>query len=171
MLQFGGFGTADGQLKSPHGITTHNGRVYVADYGNHRISVFQHSGQFCISFGSDQLRNPIDVAVNVKDQLLVTDYSHNCIFTFTLDGQDLGRMRLSGSKQSLNNLYGLVTDLNGFVLVIDCNQYVSVFDHLGKFVHCFGNSKRHPFGIALSPNGKIYVCDSCSNQIQIFTDD
>ena len=82
-------------------------------------------------------------------------------------------MPLSGFKQRLNNPYGLVTDINGFVLVTDCNQYVSVFDHLGKFVHCFspsGNSKQHPFGIALNPNGTIYVCDSCSNQIQIFTD-
>ena len=70
----------------PYGITTHNGRVYVADNGNHRISVFQCNGQFCISFGSDQLGGPYDVAVNVNNQLLVADYSGHCIVTFTLDG-------------------------------------------------------------------------------------
>ena len=49
--------------------------------------MFQYNGQFCISFGSDQLGGPYDVAVNVNNQLLVADFSGgHCIVTFTLDG-------------------------------------------------------------------------------------
>ena len=49
--------------------------------------MFQYNGQFCISFGSDQLGNPYDVVVNVNNQLVVADGGRHCIVTFTLDGQ------------------------------------------------------------------------------------
>jgi len=73
LLQFGGRGSGGGQLQYPYGFMTHHGRVYVADNGDRRISVFQYNGQFCISFSSDQLGSPYDVAVNVNNQLLVAD--------------------------------------------------------------------------------------------------
>ena len=98
LLQFGGYGSGNGQLSSPFGITTHNGRVYVADSGNHCISVFQY-GQFCISFGSDHVTgSPYDVAVNVNNQLLVADYSGHCMVTFTLDGHYVGKFGTQGSN-------------------------------------------------------------------------
>ena len=176
LLQFGGHGSGDGQLQSPYGITTHNGRVYVADTNNHRISVFQHNGQFCISFGSDQLGGPWDVAVNVNNQLLVADFSHHCIVTFTLDGHYVGKFGTQGSNRGqLNSPYSLATDVNGFILVSDGNQRVSVFDHVGNFIHYFGSCGSAngqfsgPVGIALSPNGSIYVSDLNNKRIQIFT--
>jgi len=36
--------------------------------------VFQCDGQFCISFGSDQLSGSCDVAVNVHDELIVVNH-------------------------------------------------------------------------------------------------
>ena len=42
---------------------------------------------------------------------------------------------------------------------------VSVFDHVGNFIHCFGSKGSAngqfstPVGIALSPNGSIYVSE------------
>jgi len=175
-LQFGGCGSGDGQLQYPYGISTHNGRVYVADHSNHCISVFQYNGQFCISFGSDQLGDPWDVAVNINNQLLVADNSNHCIVTFTLDGHYVGKFGKQGSNWGqLNYPYSLATDENGFILVSDYNHRVSVFDHIGKFIHCFGSQGsykgqfQYPYYIALSPNGSIYVSDYGNKRIQIFT--
>ena len=176
LLQFGGCGSGDGQLNFPYGITMHNGRIYVVDKRNRRISVFQYNGQFCFSFGSGQLGIPWDVAVNVNNQLLVSDCSHHCIVTFTLDGHYVGKFGTQGSNRGqLNSPYSLATDVNGFILVSDRNHRVSVFDHVGNFIHYFGSNGSdngqfyYPFYIALSPNGSIYVSDHNNKRIQIFT--
>ena len=45
----------DNYKLDPCDVTVHCDKVYVADYGNKLISVFQTNGKFCISFGSAQL--------------------------------------------------------------------------------------------------------------------
>jgi len=97
LLQFGCRGSGKGQIKCPYCIETHiNGRVYVDDKVNRRISVFQRDSKFCISFGSGQLGGPYDVERNGNNQLLVADRSHKCIVTFTLDGQFVGKFDTQG---------------------------------------------------------------------------
>ena len=205
LLRCGGRGSGDGQLDDPQGITAHNGRVYVADTSNHRISVFKYDGQFCISFKSDQLSSFFNIVVNVDNQLIVADYSNHCIFIFSLDGQLLGKKATQGtskgqvyypfglateygqllgkkatqgtSKGQLYYPFGLATDVNGFVLVGECDSSsnrLSVFDRHGTFINCFGSNGSakgqfdHIRGIALSPNGSIYVSDSKNKRVQIF---
>ena len=140
--------------------------------------MFQCNGQFFISFGSDLLGGPYDVAVNVNNQVLVADSSGHCIVTFTLDGHYVGKFGTQGyNRGQLNRPYSLATDENGFILVSDGNHRVSVFDHVGNFIHCFGSKGSaggqfsYPYGIALNPNpnGNIYVSDGGNKRIQIFT--
>jgi len=174
-LQFGGRGSGDGQLSSPNGITTHNGRVYIADCCNDRVSVFQYTGQFCNSFGSDQLGNPYDVAVTVNNHLLVADGTGHRIVTFTLDGQFVGKFGTKGSNRGqLNCPYSIATDNSGSIIVTDNNHRVSIFDQVGNFTHCFGSRGsadsqfNNPYYVALDPNGSIYVSDYENKRIQIF---
>lgn len=171
LLQFGNFGTADGQLFFPYGITVHDGKVYVSENRNHRISVFKNDGQFCVSFGFDQLSSPYGIAINVDNQLLVADYTNNCLVTFTLDGENVGKFRLQGECKGLKNPHSIFIDVNGFVLVTDSKSYISVFDHTGTFTHSFGSTgnSNYPNGIALGSNGNIYVSDTSNKSIQIFT--
>ena len=167
------FGTGDGQLKTPHGVTTHNSRVYIADTDNHCISVFQYNGQFCISFGSDQLSDPWDVAVNVNNQLVVAEHKKHCIVTFTLDGQYINKFGTDGSNRG--NPHSLATGVKGRIFVTDDNHHVSIFDQAGNIIHCFGSHGSEngqfyfPVGIALSHNGSVYVSDHQNKRIQIFT--
>ena len=57
----------------------HNDRMYVADYGNHCIPVFE----FCLTIGSGQVGGPLDIAISSSNHLLVDP----CVYTFTLDGE------------------------------------------------------------------------------------
>ena len=176
LLQFGRKGASDGQLKHPCGITVHCDNVYIADCGNKRISVFQTNGKFCISFGSDQLGGPSDVAVSANNHLLIADYSRSCIYTFTLNGHYVGKFGTKGSgRGQLNGPYSLTTDLYGFIIVADTyNNRVQIFDKDGNCINCFGSSGsrdgefNYPYGIALSTNGNIYVSDTNNGRIQIF---
>ena len=55
------FGSGNDELQYPVGIAVHNVKMFVADQGNCRISVFELDGQFINTFGSDKLINPYDV--------------------------------------------------------------------------------------------------------------
>jgi len=176
LLKFGGRGSHPGQLKDPYGITTHNDRVYVADYSNHRISVFQCDGQFCSCLSSDQLAFPYDVVVNINEQLLVAQYHCHCISTFSLDGQYVSKFGAHGPNEGqINKPYSIATDVHGFILVTDCNHRVSIFDQFGNLTHCFGSHGSRngqffsPHAITLSPHGYIYISDTYNKRIQIFS--
>ncbi|XP_065919076.1 E3 ubiquitin-protein ligase TRIM71-like [Dysidea avara] len=176
LLQYGGRGTEDGRIASPRGIVACGDRIYVAEDGNGRISVFQClDGEFCFTIGKGQLGNPYDVAV-CNNQLLVADYSHNCIYVFMLNGNFVHTLGTQGNGiGQLNNPWSITTDINGFVLIAEFgNHRVSVFDKFGNCIHCFSTSSdgRHfngPYGIALSPNSNIYVCDGNSQKIDVFS--
>ena len=170
LLQFGSYGSKKGQMEYPVGITIHNNRVYVADQLNHRICVFQCDGIFIHTIGqSGQLNYPLDVVVNNKNQLLITEHHNNCISIFTLDGYYINKLGTPGtSKVRLRNPFSLTIDMYGFIFVTEWkNNRVSIFNNDGVFIHCFGQFC-WPHGIALSPNGRIYICDRESQRIQIF---
>ena len=157
-------GSGNGQLNFPLGITVHNDKVYVAECHSKRISVFQSDGQFSHIIGSDHLSNPHYIAFSANDQLLVAEYCPNCIYTFTLDGNYVGKFDTQGNKRG--QLYcpsGIATDMYGFILVT--NNRVSIFDKDGIFIHSFGSrGSGHdhfssPCQMAISPTSDIYICD------------
>ena len=177
LFQFGSQGSGNGQLKQPLGIIVHDGKLYVGEWGNHCISVFQLDGQFSHIIGSGHLQYPWYIAVSSNDQLLVANANHHCISIFTLDGNYVGKFGTKGKgRGQLSDPVGIVTDMNGFILVTEmCNHSVSIFDKDGVFVHCFGSkgSGHGQFselrGIAISPTGDIYICDRDNKRIQIFS--
>ena len=61
------------------GIIVHNDKLYIAEWGNDRISVFLLDGQFSHIIGSGHLKYPCYIVVSSNDQLLVTNTGHHCI--------------------------------------------------------------------------------------------
>ena len=53
---FGSQGSGDGQLNGPYGLAVHGDCVYVAEYTNHRVSVFARGdGKFVRTIGSGRI--------------------------------------------------------------------------------------------------------------------
>jgi len=180
LLQFGGYyGFYYGQLKHPVGITVYNKKVFIVDMKNHRISVFQCDGQFSHVIESDKLNHPYDVAVSKDNQILVANWYHHCISIFSMDGDYLGEIGGTNGrhKGQLAKPCGVTIDLYGFVIINEWhNNRASIFNKDGIFVHCFGSFGSDngrfifPYGIAVSPDGSIYVTDHNNQRIQIFSD-
>ena len=113
LLQFGGNGSSDGKLECPSGLASHDHKVYVADSDNKRISVFQTDGKFHHIIWSIQLGKPLDIAVNGhgNNELLVADCDHQCVHTFTLDGDHVGKFGTYGAgRGKLNHSYSVAVD-------------------------------------------------------------
>ena len=88
-----------GAFFGPRGIAVdaENGRVYVADTGNHRVQVFDSNGDFLLEFGGagdslSQMQEPVGIAIAVADeqhsgsQIFIADTGNRRINEFTSDG-------------------------------------------------------------------------------------
>jgi len=100
LQKFGEGGSREGQLDSPAGIDwSHNGRLYVADKGNDRISVFGLDGVFIKAFGhiglksEQRLDDPLQVYVDLKERVYVLEKRNKGIVSiFNHDGKLLEQL-------------------------------------------------------------------------------
>jgi DNA-binding beta-propeller fold protein YncE len=69
---FGRIGSADGELKGPHGIAIDSrGRVFVADRTNQRVEIFDQNGKFIAAW--KQFGQPSGLWIDKEDTLYVVD--------------------------------------------------------------------------------------------------
>eukprot|EP00058_Branchiostoma_floridae_P027141 XP_002612632.1 hypothetical protein BRAFLDRAFT_78740 [Branchiostoma floridae] len=79
LLQFGGEGGSNGQLKGPLGICTDTaGNIFVVDRDNSRVEMFDIAGRFLKHITTD-IQYPLAVAMAPQGQLVVTDSGENNI--------------------------------------------------------------------------------------------
>jgi len=164
------------------------GRVFVADTGNKRISVFDANGTGLASIGVSGkggvdpgfLDEPVGLAVGPDGSVYVADTWNMRIQVFQpgADGSYSSVAQWSLDAwygQSLENKPYLALDKQGRVYVTDPEGFrVLVFDKTGQFVTTWGENgtSNAQFGIvsgiALGPDGQVYVVDSANNRIMRF---
>jgi DNA-binding beta-propeller fold protein YncE len=176
--QFGSFGSADGQFRSPSGLAidpaTHN--IVVADQTNDRVQIFDSAGVFQSAFGSfgsgnGQFSAPAGVAI---DQT-----THDIVVT-ELNGV---RVQIFGSNGNYLSQFSHVTIPDGVaidpithnIVVVD-NTRVVIFDSTGVLLSAFGTPGKGngqfntPIGVAIDPaTHNIVVADLMNNNVQIFS--
>ncbi len=89
-----GEGSEPRQLLNPHSVAIHNGMLYVADTGNHRVSIFTLRGWLLRTHlvppahaQLTQVWQPYGLAFDHCGRLLVTDPANACIHRFSTQGQ------------------------------------------------------------------------------------
>ena len=121
----GSQGSGHGQFRNPRSVAfapDEDGDMYVADYSNSRIQVFNANGVYQREFGKGQLSNPMDIICTTDHHVLVTDCGNRRVVIFNTMGQ------LIHSFQVGSNPYGLAIDHNGDLLVTLYNpNQVAVF--------------------------------------------
>jgi uncharacterized protein (TIGR03663 family) len=177
-------------LSAPRNVTVGaDGRIYVADSGNHQIQVFDQDGRFLTSWGDfgsgpGQFNEPWGLVVS-ENHLYVADTWNHRIQRFTLDGQWAGSFGRSGSVADEPDTGGLglffgPRDLlllpNGQLLVTDTgNHRLQLMDREGNFLRVVGQlgnrpgEFNEPVGLGLAPDGTITVIDTWNGRIQQFT--
>ena len=86
--KFGSSGKEDGQFSDPRGLCIDpQGKVFVADYSNNCVQVFNEDDSFAYSFPCKQ--NPWRMAFDYKGHLHVAAYGSHCIHVFTPEGEEL----------------------------------------------------------------------------------
>ena len=155
-----------------------NGSVYVADYGNSQIHVFDVERKHVRTFGQrwegeEQLNRPLGIDVSTTSQVYVANRNNHCVSVFREDGtfiRTIGQGKLQYPQDVLVHSSGLVYVADG------SNRRIAVFSQEGELVRTFGSKGRgkgelnQPTGLATSPNGHhLYVSDNSYHRVQVFT--
>jgi DNA-binding beta-propeller fold protein YncE len=187
LAQFGKLGAGEGQFAQ--GVSdlalAPSGNVYVSDYGNHRVEIFSASGEYLKKqFGSEGSGNgqfsvgPKGIAVAPNGDVYVVDRGHDRIEEFTATGEYLAQF---GSESGTGTIqfhqpWDIAIAANGNVLVTDTSlKHVQETSASGANLGTFGSEGSESgqfkslYGLAVGPNGNVYVADGGNDRLQIWT--
>jgi sugar lactone lactonase YvrE len=91
VTKWGSFGEGDGQFDGQNDVDFYDGKVFVADYANHRVQIFDPHGKFIAKFGeggeSDgQFHKASALSMDSEGNLYIADQFNFRIQKFTNDG-------------------------------------------------------------------------------------
>ncbi len=160
---FGSPGSGGGQFDGPRGVAVDaEGRIYVADAGNHRVSIFSRAGHHAGDIGG--LASPLDVAVGGPyGRVYVADAGGNSVRVFDSAWEHVHDIENFSAPSSV------AVDSSGNAYVADRgNGRVQVFDHAWRHVRDVGGPHDQPSGVAVDGSGSVYVADSNNGSVRVY---
>jgi len=168
------YGNRSDRLSRPTEVAVDSDQnIYVADTNNHRIMVFDSSGDYVSQFGepgegAGQIQFPSGIAVDEKKNVYVLSRTQNAMIIY--DNKHAVRWEVSvEAPLSLtikkDQLY-LATD-RGILIGNTEGQLLSSFGSRGET----SGSVDHPTGIVVDDKQRVFVADSLNYRVQAFNDD
>ena len=162
----GGYGSTSEGLNYPTSITLFGNKVFVCDYSNNRIKVYDTDLNLLDCFGSrgsgeGEFHCPADIASDQDGCLYVTEFANHRVQVFSPSGSYLRSFgRLGNGAGELHYPHGIHLH-NDYVYITEhANDRVSVFTKFGLFVSSF--DMKDPHGIVVDKDGYLYVSDHAS---------
>ena len=146
--------------------------MFVAEYGNYRISVFTLDGQLIRTIGSygsgpgqfNGAFNAVAFASDEDGDMYLADYGNSRIQVFNVNGV---YQREFGKGQVANPL-DIICTTDHHVLVADhSNCRVVIFNTMGQFIHSFQVGS-NPYSLAIDHNGDLLVTLYNTKQVAVF---
>lgn len=181
----GGFfkGGGGSELNSPHGIAVHEGIVYVADTGNHRIQLYGSNGVFLTTLEIDsaaenkaakeknlpyKLDVPTDIAVNALGQIYVLDADDFLIKIYASNGGYLRNLPKSGKPLT----FSLAQD--GVYVADQDSLVIQKYDLNDKLAYSFGvkgdgrAQLKSISGLVVARDRQVFLGDSKKGVTNVF---
>ena len=146
-------------------------RIYVTDYGNKRVDVFDKDGNALFYFGKksdvfDGLKGPTGIAI-INDSIFVADDYEGSIYEFDRAGNYIRELC---EKKSFSKPEGLKV-WNGNLIICDKNRIVSVDVQTGAIFEYAktGNSPSRVTVANPDVNGNVIVTDYTENEVYVMS--
>ncbi len=163
------------QIIKPFGSYFINNRLYFTDTGTKTVFIFDFKRKkvdYIDRIGDYQFSSPIDVVVDKKGNIYVSDSVLGAVFVFDKDRKYKGKIGAGFLKRptglTINQKKGwiYVSDtLAGKIYIFDLNG--KLIKHIGKIGQGDGEFNKPTF-ITLDKKGNLYVVDSMNARVQIF---
>ncbi|HWQ06982.1 MAG TPA: tetratricopeptide repeat protein [Feifaniaceae bacterium] len=137
---------ADLGMTSPEDLFYHDGKIYIADSGNHRVLVCSPQGALISVIGEDVLKKPTGIAVAEDGTIYVADYSAEAVVVFSSDGAERMRIERPTAVYYGSGVYRprkVALDHYGNLYVVSegTNEGIIQFNLSGEFGGFFGANK------------------------------
>ena len=124
--QIGSEGSSQGQFSFPFDIThDEEGNLYVTDFGNGRVKVFNTQGKFrrfLVPSGPGGISN---TGISIRRDLVYISQSQNRnLFLYQKDGRKVGSFICDGCGPKI---LGIAVDKDGFIYVCDNTDKVTIY--------------------------------------------
>ena len=171
------------QIDQISGITTdESGNLYIFQRGAAAdpIIVTDPSGRVQHSFGSGLFNRPHSIRIDAAGNVWTVDSNTSMVYKFSPSGETLLAIDVGDVPDPAAESCAaadIAVGANGLVYVADgyCNARVVVYDSGGRKVREWGRAGTGPgelnlpHGIAVSPEGEVYVADRENGRVQWFT--
>ena len=183
---WGGRGLRAGQFVRPRAIaidrSTEPETLYIVDFAG-RIQVFDPDGNYLREWRTPTIARgrPSGISVGLDHRVLIADSHYGQVLVYSPEGELLATLRKDAVDAANGFAYvsDVVQDADGFYYVVEFgdDDRISKLAPDGRFVKDWGGRGTEPGrlgrprGIALGPDGLLYVADSCNHRIQVFDRD
>jgi DNA-binding beta-propeller fold protein YncE len=165
-------------------IDTRGGRdtLYVIDFTG-RVQVFDREGHYLRGWSTPTILKgrPAGVALSRDGNVLVADSHYHQILTYSPGGDLLSTVtgRPGEGPGEFGYVSDVVQDEDGYLYVAEFgdDDRIRKLDAQGRYVTHWGGHGSdpgqfvRPRGLALGPDGCLYVADACNHRVQVFTRD
>jgi sugar lactone lactonase YvrE len=181
---WGSFGKGNGRFDGQNDVDPFKGRIYVADYANHRIQVFDTKGNYLTKWGTygeenGQIHKASALTVVPSGNIYLSDQFNYRIQEFTSNGTFVTAWGTKGEAdgQFLHpHVPGVDSEGNIYVSDRDLAN-VQKFTKDGKFIMKWAEQGTEdgqlskPESVIIDSHDNIYVADFGNHRIQKFTND
>ena len=137
------------------------GELIISDISKNFLSKVDKEGKFLCSIGD--FKEPGYIAIDDKDNIIVSDTGNHCICIFEPNGKLKHRFGTHGDRAGeLHRPFGVATDGENILLTQEKKNYIEVFRYDGTFVSIIKDDNdllRGPRGLAVTKDGHVYVVD------------
>ena len=171
--KFGSYGSGDGQLRKPTSIFVNsNGlnspEVYVGEYDNNRISVFDLNGTFLRKFGS--FNRPFGITLSPSGDLFASSTYSNVVKVYDINGTYLRDFNVG------MRAFNLAFSGDNLVVAGGENHKLKIFETNGTLVKTIGTGSASNApgefnwnqGVTVDAGGDIHVSCRENDRIQVF---
>ena len=178
-------GAGQALFNQPRNIAVaEDGSIYVADSMNHRIVHLDENGEILNTWGNGlsaaegEFNEPWSLSIGADGSVYVSDTWNHRIQKFTAEGEFVTTWGFFDQTEDPLSFWGprdVAVDLDGNVIVTNTgNKRIAIFDDEGNSISQFGGfgfqagQFDEPVGLAVGPNGVLYVADTWNQRIQSF---
>src|SRR4026208_521435 len=179
---WGSFGTGNGRFDGQNDVDALNGRVYVADYANHRIQVFDTKGNYLTKWGTygeenGQIHKASALSIVPSGKIYLSDQFNYRIQEFTANGTFVTTWGTKGEADGqFLHPHVPAVDSEGNVYVSDRDlANVQKFTGDGKFIMKWSEQGSNdgqlskPESVIIDSKDNVYVAVFGNHRIQKFT--
>lgn len=181
-LVFGDEGSDQGKFHEPVGVTVScDGTIFVADYNNDRIQVFDKKGEFLRSMTHSTTKTgrqvgflcPTGLATDKSGNIIVAERGRHRITVINPEGHIQHKFgKLGKAHGQFRDPHGVSVDKRGRIIVADTtNNRIQVFDKNGEIIFAFGHKGEHVLdypNYAIFHKGVFIVSDTDNDSVKIF---